>query len=132
MGGMKGEQLGKGGGRVDLWGGCRHQEGVYAKGSEESIDIGGSSIRGVLGRKCSWSGVVAVVVVVEFAFVGSQGLIRLKGEVCPEVEVGGEVGEGRGEVAGVLLDGVDDVETTQIERRHHDSTGQGRRSPTSV
>ena len=118
--GMEGEQLGKGGG---LWGSillcrCGDQDGADAKACEESIEIEWGGIGRGGGGKDS-----VVVVVVEFAFVGSQGLVRLEGEVCPEVEVGREVGEGGSEVLGVLLDGVDDVEAAQVEGRHG---GRGR------
>lgn len=135
MGSMQGEQLGKGGDGMDLRGGILlyrsgwrwgHQEGVDAEACQKNIDIERRSIgRGRGGDGGGEDGVfvaIAVVVLVlvndEFTFLGSQGLVRLEGEVCPEVEVGREVGEGGSEVLGILLDGVDDVETTQVEGRH--------------
>ena len=108
---MEGEYLSKGGDGMEVCGIGGHQAGVDADACEESIEIERGGIgRGVMG--------VLVVVVVKFTFSRSQGLIRLKGEVCPEVEVCRKVGEGGGEVLRVLLDGVDDVETTQIQGRH--------------
>lgn len=57
-----------------------------------------------------------MVVVGRFALRGSQRLVRVECEVCPEVEVSGEVG--CGDVVSVEVDGLDDVETVKIEGRH--------------
>lgn len=142
---MEGEQLSKGRDGMGLrmgiplygrgWS-CGDQEGVDAEAGEDSIDIErgrvGRGSRGrdgggeddvfvaVLVRKAEGRG-GAVVAVGESAFWlvgGSQGLVRLEGEVCPEVEVSGEVGEGGGEVVGVGLDGLYDVEAVEIEGGH--------------
>lgn len=120
MGGVEGEELGKGRDRMDLrgrislqggWWRVGHQEGVDAKACEDSIDIeGGGTFLG--------GGGAVLILFAGNAFGGGQWLVRLEGEVCPEVEVGGEVRERRSKVMVILLGGLHDVETIEIEGGH--------------